>query len=132
MPVTNVWYVKNHIIHTQLFGTVTANELIEAANLSVAMVQAGSPLVHSLIDMRAMTSFPTKLTEMAQLIPVLRAGSSGWLLIVADHPVARFLASTLSQIAGLRIRLFDDPVEALDFIVEVDSTIPPLPPFPPS
>jgi hypothetical protein len=125
MPISVEWRLEKHIIDTRLTGIVTTEELLQAATRTVALVKEGAPLVHDLIDMRAMTNFPTRLNELAQLTPLLKEGRSGWLLIVTEQPMARFIASTLSQVAMLRLRLFATPEDALAFIYDMDTTLPP-------
>lgn len=127
MPVHVDWLLERHIIHTHLTGVVTTEELMQAAQKTVTYVKSGAPLVHDLIDMRAMTNFPTRLSDLAQLTPLLREGRSGWLLIVVEHPIARFIASTMTQIAQLRLRTFATPDEALAFVYDMDTSLPPQP-----
>jgi hypothetical protein len=129
MPFQHSWFVNQRVLHLQLTGDVSLEELTDAARVSNALVKSGIPLVHELIDMRDMRQFPNTLSKLAWLVPYLSEPDLGWVLVVTHNVLVSFLSNTLGQISRARLRVFDTPQDALDFIADMDRTLPPLPPY---
>jgi hypothetical protein len=127
MNYSVTWHLNQRIILTVISGDVTVDDLKQASIETNRLVRAGIPLVHEVIDMRAMTSYPTRINDLAWLVPYLKETNLGWLIVVTQNPIVRFLSNTLSQVASSRMRSFMTPQEAFDFLAYVDSTLPPLP-----
>lgn len=121
------WYLDQRIVLTVISGDVTLDDLKQASIETNRLVRAGIPLVHDVADMRTMTSFPTRINDFAWMVPYLKETNLGWLIIVTQNPIVRFLGNTLSQVANSRMRSFVTLQEAFDFLAYVDSTLPPLP-----
>ncbi|MCL4247454.1 MAG: STAS/SEC14 domain-containing protein [Anaerolineae bacterium] len=123
------WHLEGQVIYMRLSGMVTVEDIKQASETVTAMAPAESTRVHLIVDLRDLQKFPTQLKELASVIPNIPRRGNGWLLFVSQNAFVRFLSSTLAQMASRRMKVFDDPQAALDFLQLMDADLPPLHPF---
>jgi hypothetical protein len=118
------WLVDSHLSFTPTWGAVTADDLKAFDIESIeAMNRATVPLVHAIYDYTHVTSVPS-IKEFL----TLKAGKhpkAGWVVLTGlNDPMFRFTVSTVIKIFRVRLRVMDSNQQALDFIYEMDSTLP--------
>ncbi|MFN8373033.1 MAG: hypothetical protein U0694_09170 [Anaerolineae bacterium] len=128
MPFKVSWYIPR-VAWCYVWGTYTAEELKDSAAQGQELVRVGTPLVHDLIDMRHMIEYPKNLRDIIQLTPIFKEPNLGWVVVLTDDKMVRFLSHAVTSISKVRLRTFTDPQEALDFLARMDETLPPLPAY---
>lgn len=86
-------------------------------------------MVHDIIDMRFMSNYPTNLRKIISVTSIFGEPNLGWVILIAESRIIRFLASTTIQFYGARFRAFETPEEALVFLQSRDETLPQLPDY---
>ncbi len=122
MPVEQSWLVPNRVILQQFYDKVTVEEINQSSSEHIALVQAGIPLVHTIIDTTAIELHPG-IAELKQDLAIERADNEGWRIIISTEGTTRFAASFAMQMIDQRHRLFDTLDDALEFLQEQDETI---------
>ena len=129
MPWRTVHLVEDHLAFTALWGKFTSNELRQYDEVALASLKfIPYPLIHTIYDCTGLESLPP-LVEMSQL-RVARHHKIGWVIFVGvQNDMLRFMFSITTQLFRQRLRFLDSHAEALQFIREVDSTLPRLDSF---
>ena len=86
------------------------------------MNQGQSP-VHLFIDVTAVGKVPTNLNQMKKSMDILNNPNLGWAVLIGANPVARFLASVISQVMKIRFTIVSAMDEALTFMARQDTTL---------
>jgi hypothetical protein len=126
MATEVTWYQENRVILARVWEEITIQEVIEVDAEIASHIRHGArttPLVHVISDISALTKFPIQLVEIRRAITYLREPDLGWTVVVGMSPVMRFLASMVTQIAGVRFRMFPTFEEAIAFLVSRDEGI---------
>lgn len=131
MPYKVSWLVENRVILAEHYGVFTSQELPGYLEESLAMRDraneangVGGPLVHTLTDARKLEKSAMGLSDVQVTIRSLRQQRTGWSVYVHPRTVDRFLAGLGHQFAGVRYRVFATMPEAIDFLIEIDPTLP--------
>lgn len=121
------WYIDKRVTYQRLYGHVTLEDVRDINAESIDISRNGIPLVHSVIDITGVQKFPTNLAAIREIMSIQTDGDAvGWVLIVgADNPVIRFIASVITQLVMEKIhfRLMDSMDAALEFLQEHDATL---------
>ena len=128
MSYTIEWYVEKRVLLTRYEGAVT----IEDARAQVAegnkMLREGIPLTHSIIDMTAVNKLPPlqaasefMSTDLSDVRDKL-----GWTIVVTNNKFLKFASSLFVPMFKVRQRFYGTLDEALAFLQDEDSTLPPL------
>lgn len=128
MPYRVEWLLENRVVlsvYTGLMSLEDARGQVREAN---ALLRQGIPLTHSVIDMTEVTRLPplqatsefmsTDLTDVRDKL--------GWTLIITNNKFLKFASSLFVPMFKVRQRFFGSMDEALKFLQEDDSTLPPL------
>ena len=130
MPYEQSWLIEHEAAHIKLIGDVTAED-IEASVMEMVqrLDNSNRHLVHMLVDMREVTSHPTKVKVISQASKVVLSHPRlGWILFYGNlNQFTRFLAGVVMQLARTRCRFLDTPAEAVEFLQRVDQSLKPLP-----
>jgi hypothetical protein len=133
MPFTVKWLVPDRIILSVHYGVMSAEENTRYIDESMALRDeanarggVGAPLIHTLTDSRHLVRSEANLKEMQAAMKTLRIQKVGWSVYVNPRPVDRFFVSVFHQIAGIRHFITGSMDDAVRFLVENDSTLPPL------
>jgi hypothetical protein len=133
MSVTVNWLVEHHVILTQIYGSTTIEELHTGSNRAIELIRSAdsSPIIHDIIDMREVTTYPTKLSELVKVTDIFKEPRLGWVIGISNNKLVIFLASIVVGVKKARLRLFEDPQEAIRFLETRDLTLSHLPALPP-
>lgn len=134
MPAEISWYHENRIIYERFYGTITVEEMITLTQKSEEYREAGIPLVHTIVDLSGIESFPKNLGAIRAAIKrPAHMERIGWIIIYGtQNPILKFFASAITQVFGgqVRFRLCETLEQSLAFLTERDQTLPEL--LPPS
>jgi hypothetical protein len=126
MSQTTTWYQENRVVLVHVQGELTLDDMAAIDQKILEFMRAGSqvtPLIHLIVDMRAMTKMPTNLAQVHRTLTHLKEPALGWTVMVGMSPVMRFVASTVAQMAGARFRMFPTAEEAVAFLISQDESI---------
>ncbi|MBZ0290094.1 MAG: hypothetical protein K8I30_20890 [Anaerolineae bacterium] len=126
MPAETIWYQENRVVLVQVQRELTLADMAAVDQKIVEYVRQGSrerPLVHLIVDMRAMNKMPVNLAQVRNTLTHLKEPALGWSVMVGMSPVMRFVASTVIQMAGARFRIVSTFEEAVAFLVSQDESI---------
>lgn len=126
MPVHLQWLYKDRIVLQQFHGILTTEDITQMVDSSEKMVDQGTAPVHTLVDSMYLVKYPTNLATMRRAISTTPNTKLGWVILVQqNNPLLKFLGSMLAQLAvkNVRLRIFDNHVQALEFLVSMDSTL---------
>ncbi len=122
------WYIEKRVLLSRYEGVLT----IEDARGQVAegnkLLREGIPLTHSIIDMTAVEKLPPlqaasefMSTDLSDVRDKL-----GWTIVVTTNKFLKFACSLFVPMFKVRQRFYSTLDEALTFLQEDDSTLPPL------
>src|SRR5690349_19175336 len=109
MAAETTWYIENRVILVHVEGESTFQDIAEVDAAIIIRIRQGvkvTPLVHIILDMRAMTKIPVNLVEMRKALTHLKEPGLGWTVVAGMNPVIRFVAGMVTQMAGVRFRMF--------------------------
>lgn len=106
-------------------------ELATGANTAQEMVQTKQPFVHDIIDMRQMSKFPLNLREIVRATGLFGEPNLGWVILISDNRVVRFLTEAVMQTYKTRFRAFGLESEAIAFLKQMDESLQALSVLPP-
>lgn len=126
MPWRIVHLVKGHLGLTPLWGQFTQEELKQYDETALDAISRGQhPLMHNIYDCSGLDSLPP-LMEMSKL-QVGQHPRVGWIIFVGIRSdLLKFVLSMTTQMFGHRLRFMKSHAEALQFLQQVDSTLPDL------
>lgn len=127
MPFHIEWYQQNRVIFEKFFGNVTLDDVRGLNAQSSKMFIAGTPLIHVIVDLSEVESFPRSMAAIKEAIKSRTTPDRlGWVLIFGTkNPILKFFVSVIAQVAGdrVRFRLMDTFEQAENFLLEQDQTI---------
>lgn len=126
MPYDVGWYIEGRVIHDRLSGTVSIEDAEGTGQIIVEYLNEGTRPVHLIVDMTTASGFaPTVNVRRIHDIVTrqMRSESLGWTLLVSENKLARFLASTVSQLARISMQTFSTLDDAVAFLREYDPTL---------
>lgn len=127
MPIHNTWLVPSRISLGYFEGQITIQDIINSQEESSAMYAGHDGMtIHAIMDMRDITKYPTNLSELIHNIMLYKNQQFGWVIIITNSTIIRFLGSAIVQLSKQRFRAFTDVSECLNFLHQMDATLPPL------
>lgn len=126
MPVGLAWLVEGHLILAKGWYALKSEELADFDARVLAMLEkTPRPLVHGIHDYSEAQAMPP-MKDLVQLKSG-RHPRIGWVIVVGlDDRMMKFFVSIALQIFRVRVRFMDSVQEGLDFLQDVDSTLPDL------
>ena len=128
MAYETKWLLPGRVIYMANRGAITVEELQDESLRLIELLEEGEgPLVHLLTDVTELGEFPISVGVLNRAsIDALRHPKMGWLLVITDNRMLKYLGSMVTGLSGVRYRAFTSVDEALAFLNEVDSTLPDL------
>ena len=128
MPYKVQWLVEKRVLLSQYEGTVSIEDAHGQVSEGNAMLRQGIPLTHSIIDMSKVDKLPSlqlasefMSTDLSEVRDKL-----GWTIVITNNKFLKFASSLFVPMFKVRQRFFGSLDEALAFLQEEDSTLPPL------
>jgi hypothetical protein len=112
------------VVLEEAFGDVTIEELVRFnAEVTTLIAEKGIAPVHVIVDLSKVEKYPPSLREVLSTMRQKAPEKVGWMLIVTESPIMRFVASMVFQIARLKLRTFSTLAQAKVFLAEMDETV---------
>lgn len=128
MPYTVGWYVEKRVLLSRYEGVVTLEDARGQITEGNNHLREGIPLTHSIIDMTGVDKLPPlqvasefMSTDLSDVRDKL-----GWTIVVTNNKFLKFASSLFVPMFKVRQRFYSTLDEALTFLQEEDSTLPPL------
>jgi len=127
------WLITGRMILVEIADVISADDVDNISEKVSHMIatEGEPPYVHVLYDVRQRSAISPEILSLSRL----RSKSAstdllGWTLIVDPNPhmIMQSLASILIQVMSIRLRVFKEMQAALDFIWDMDKTLPGLKP----
>lgn len=121
------WLQPDRLVLQEFWDEITAEDMRLAVQKFAEMLQQGTPPVHLLTDATGVKIYPKILSVYAKAFNYRPDPERiGWVVVmVPDHPIARFIANVVPQtgISGMRFRIVTDYAEAGEFLSRQDITL---------
>jgi len=125
MPFQVSWLVEKQVILATASGECTMTEVAEL-DLQITeflRLSRQNNLTHLILYLWDVTKFPTNIGEINQHSDSRREPNFGWVIVVNDNRLIRFVANVITQLTRMRFRNFETLKEATDFLKSQDTTI---------
>lgn len=132
MGYSHLWLVPERIYIFQVYGELTMDDVSQGSEESIQYVRSGQPPVHSIIDIRNVTSYPKSVSQIRQAAAIMKEPNVGWIVGLSNDRVLSFIGDLVAQLSNVKSKTTFTPEEALDFLWRVDSTLPQVIPEYPS
>lgn len=129
MPIEITWLVEGRVLYDRITGSPALDEFRAGGRrLAELMLRDDELLVHILLDISAMKRMPTQIGGMSEASrPFMVHPNAGWIIAFGSSDrMVNLIGTIVSQIFRSRFRFFRSLEEALRFLQEQDSTLPPL------
>jgi hypothetical protein len=124
MPYTNYWLIEKKVLLIYGFGSVTADEINDNAMRVIEMMDSGTAPVHAISYQLDVHDHPKNLSVLRAAFK--RSVNQGYILIVDDKQLARYITSMIAAINKAPTKAFNTLREALIYLQRVDLSLPPL------
>ena len=128
MPYKVQWLVEKRVLLSEYQGILTIEDARGQVSEGNALLRQGIPLTHSIIDMSKVDKLPSlqlasefMSTDLSEVRDKL-----GWTIVLTNNKFLKFASSLFVPMFKVRQRFFGSLDEALIFLQEEDSTLPPL------
>lgn len=124
MPYQISWMVQQRLMHIELFGNMTLDELRAVAQESIAYTQAGIAPVHAVIDQSRVERVPISLSTLVNSMTIGVQPNSGVSVLVGGSRFTRYITQMLYQLVRLDMRQAEDIDQAIAVLQRLDETLP--------
>lgn len=126
MPIQYSWLVEGRIILLEAIDQITLQDIqAEDEIMRGFFSQSNAPLIHVLAD----ETRPEKMPDLKSFAASnwVKDPRVGWFILYGlKHKFLRFVLTVGAQLFRLRTRIFDTREEAIDFLQNIDDTLPDL------
>jgi hypothetical protein len=122
MPYEVKWLYEKRIANPAFIGIVTLDDMKNEIAELAALTKTGTPPVHVIVDMSNVERILPGLKQIRQYTPPV-SSEIGWIIIVGQNPLVRFLSSISVQLSRANYRFYATTGEALDFLRQRDMDI---------
>lgn len=124
MPYQHEWYVVGRVILARVWGDQDIDEITRSSSELVSKLDAGTPLVHILLDDSQLGKAPINLGQLGNALSFARHKALGWIVLVGEGSrVTNFVVEMLGKIARVNVRREATFEQAVDFLKGRDITI---------
>jgi hypothetical protein len=123
------WYIKDRVVLSYFWGQITSEEVEYVMDQATDHIQSGIHPVHSIVHGLEVTKYPMNLPQVLQMTSVLKNSDFGWFIMITDDRMARFMSSVVSQVTKLKFRSISTIEETVEFLRDMDPSLPELPPM---
>ena len=126
MPWEISWLVEKRITYTRMYGFITGEELIAQKTEMEKYIQQSEHILHMISDATDSTGTNMGLRDL-QKTQFADAPNLGWAVYISPKKMDRFFASVITQLMKKRSREFATLQEGIQFLQDVDETLPSIP-----
>jgi hypothetical protein len=125
MPYDHGWYIEGRIIAAQVWGDQDIDEITRSSQELMAKLDAGTPLVHLLMDDSRLGKVPVNLGQLGNALAFARHQNLGWVIMIGEGSrVTKFVVEMLGKIFRINIRRVARFEDAIRFLKERDISVP--------
>lgn len=120
------WYFQPRVAQIIAHGELSVSDLEQIhQQLTTKYFTMGHEPVHVMLDVRALTKFPTREAKVTALFDqILRHPRCGELLLIrADNPIQFFLMSSITQVLGNRFQQAHSLDDAIPILQGFDTSL---------
>jgi hypothetical protein len=126
MPYKIGWHIPGRVIYGVVSGVQTLDELTEANQTVMSMLDEGMRPVHFIMDDSQLKRTPINLKQLQIALAYVRHTRIGWIVLVGkNNPVLSILVSTLISLMRVKSRRVESLDTAMAFLRTVDNTLTP-------
>ena len=128
MPVESRWLVPGKIIHTDLVGDLTIDDIRAGSKGVIALLdESDHRMVHIIGNESRMGSMPKSLNLFTEAVEFMRHPRLGWFLMYpSTNHFAKFMGTMISSITRVNHQQFGTLKECLEMLARIDPTLPPV------
>jgi len=122
------WLVEKRVLLSRYEGVITIEDARGQVREGNTLLRQGIPLTHSVIDLSAVEKLPSlqlasefMSTDMSEVRDKL-----GWTIVITNNKFLKFASALFVPMFKVRQRFYGSMDEALAFLQEDDTTLPPL------
>jgi hypothetical protein len=123
MPQQISWYQEGRIIYDRFEGVVTLNDVREANDSAIALIRAGTPPVHDIVDGLNISKPPFDIKALSAATTFFAEPNLGWVIYINRSPVLAFLGSLASKVYSGRFKVVHSLDEALATLHQLDPSL---------
>jgi hypothetical protein len=98
MAFEETYFPEEHLILIRVWGTVSLEENREIGQRMSALLDEADAKTDVLFDLRRLERFPTAIGELRQISAVVRSPRLGWIVLLTDNILLKFVATILVQL----------------------------------
>jgi hypothetical protein len=121
------WFVPGRIVLHEFSGEISLEDATRASLEGPALANQGTPPVHMLVTLVAVTQYPRSIRQLEAAIRINpHLDRLGWVVIlVKRNPVLRFVATILTQVrySKMRFIIVEDMAEGLRSFLDHDPSL---------
>ena len=123
MPVEIKWYIPEHVLYARYSGEVSIDDIRRQYEEGIDLCHSvETSLVHMIVEFDNVTSFPKSLSDYKGAFGE-KARNAGWVIVVGDNRMIRFLSTVVSNLMKLRFTYVNSSDEAIEYLVARDSAL---------
>lgn len=109
---------EHHLVLIRVWGTVSLEENREIGQCMGALLDEADAKTDVLFDLRQLERYPTSIGELRQMSAVVRSPKLGWVVLLTDNILLKFVATILVQVqtGSKRFCVQDTLASALHFL----------------
>jgi len=125
MPYEVSPHMQGRVVYVRGEGNITVQDIQMAAEkIADYMQQANPQSAHIFHNALAIDQMPIDITGVSKAAQTaLQPTNLGWVIHVSDKGYINFLASVVTQVAGVRFRPFEDEDDAWQFLLSQDESL---------
>jgi hypothetical protein len=124
VSITADWYLPNRVFLVRIEGDISVQDAIDSNTAITNMIRAGEAPVYMIVDTAHMGHFPTHLSQFRQVLSYLYEPKLRTIVVVGGvNILARFIASALTQVARIELKIVNTLDEAIAFLNKLDQNL---------
>lgn len=115
------WLIEGRVIHYYFAGEGSIEQLQEFNQELSAFIEEGEPPLYVVFDIRQAGKPLLNLPAIAENMSILRHEKIQWVITygLSTNQVFRFLGNVLTNMLGIKTRMFNSKQEVYEFIAQV-------------
>ncbi len=124
MAAKNDWYLDKRIIYSVLEGDLSIDDVIQINDEILELLKHGNERVYLVTDTTKVGRFPVNLTQLSKAIEYLKEPNlKAVVTIGTNNLLTRFVASTMTQVWHIELKMVNSMDEALAYLFKLDPTL---------
>lgn len=128
MAVESHWLVPGKIIHTDLIGDLSINDIKTGSQSVIDLLESSEyDTIHIIGNESQMGKIPVSLRLFSEAADFMRHPKVGWLMLYpSDNQFTKFMGSIISSMTGVSHGQYPTITECLVSLSRIDPSLPPI------